>query len=199
MRIAFLGDSLTEGSPGASYFRLLRRRSPRHELLKHGRGGDSVADLYTRLQAGGVESCDLAVIWIGTNDAAMGPWTSWAMEAFELVTWEAALDQLAAIYRRLLALALERAPQALCLPPVVADELDEAWARRVADVGEVVKAAVAAEPRAAVLDLAPAFAARRAAAAGPVSYTVDGVHLSEAGAEVVADALSQAIADLSGE
>ncbi len=197
MRIAFLGDSLTEGLPGASYFRLLRRRSPRHELLNHGRAGDSVADLYTRLQVNGVEPCDLAVIWIGTNDAAMGPWTSWVLEAYEPVTWEATLDQLALVYRRLLVFALERAPQALCLPPVVADELDEAWARRVADVGEVVTAAVAAEPRAALLDLAPAFAATRAASKTAVSFTIDGVHLSEAGAEVVAQALSQAIADLS--
>ncbi len=142
MRIAFLGDSLTEGSPGASYLRLLRPLLPGHELLNHGRAGDSVVDLYARLQHVALEPVDLAVIWIGTNDAAMGEWTSWAYEAFEPITWRDTLDRIAAVYARLLALTLERAPQAVCVPPVIADELDEAWGRRVADIAELVGAAV---------------------------------------------------------
>lgn len=197
MRIAFLGDSLTEGFPGASYFRRLRHLMPEHELLNHGRGGDSVANLYARLLATGFEASDLTVIWIGTNDAARGPWTSWDFETLEALTWEATLGRLDAAYRRVLAFAFERSPRALCLPPVVADELDEAWARRVADVGEVVAGAAAAEPRAGLLDLAPAFDAARAAAPASVRFTIDGVHLSEAGAEVVAEAMRQAVVDCS--
>ena len=135
-------------------------------------------------------------MWIGTNDAAMGPWSTWALEASEPVTWEGTLDQLAAVYDRLLAYALERAARALCVTPVVADELDDTWARRVSDVGEVVAAAVAAELRAALLDLAPAFAAARAASPTALRFTIDGVHLSETGAEVVAEAIARAIEDL---
>ena len=193
MRIAFLGDSLTEGSPGASYLRLLRPLLPGHELLNHGRAGDSVIDLYARLQHVALEPVDLAVIWIGTNDAAMGEWTSWAYEAFEPISWRDTLDRIAAVYARLLALTLERAPQAVCVPPVIADELDEAWGRRVADIAKLVGAAVAAEPRASLLDLAPVFASARERADAPVRYTIDGVHLSEAGAAVVAGAFAEAI------
>jgi len=40
--------------------------------------------------------------------------------------------------------------------------------------------------------LAPWFAAARSAAPG-VSFTIDGVHLSQAGAEVVADAFAAAV------
>ena len=196
VRIAFLGDSLTEGFPGASYFRLLRHLMPEHELLNHGRAGDSVADLYARLLATGFEASDLTVIWIGTNDAAMGPWTSWGFETLEPLTWEATLAQLDAVYRRVLAFALERARVRSASRPSSRTSSTEAWARRVADVGEVVAAAAAAEPRAGLLDLAPAFDAARAAAPAPVGFTIDGVHLSEAGAEVVAEALRQAVGGL---
>jgi threonyl-tRNA synthetase len=48
VRIAFLGDSLTEGSPGASYFTLLRRRLPGHELRNMGRAGAEYVDEHSQ-------------------------------------------------------------------------------------------------------------------------------------------------------
>jgi len=192
MRIAFLGDSLTEGAPGASYFRILRKRLAGDELVNLGRAGDGVADLYARVQHAGLESVDLAFLWIGTNDAAVGEWTPWAFETFEPVTWATTLDHLSDVYRRLLTWTAERADAVVCVPPVAADGLEGEWERRVADVAETVAAAVAAEPRAELLDLAPWFADTRAQA-GVISFTIDGVHLSQAGAEVVAAALAAAV------
>ncbi len=195
MRIAFLGDSLTEGAPGASYFRVLRRRLPGHELLNYGRAGDSVTDLYARVQRLGLEPADVAFIWIGTNDAAVGAWASWAVEALEPVTWATTLDHIATVYRRLLAWVLDRAQTAVCVPPAAPDALEDAWGRRVADVAEVVAAATAAEPEAVLLDLAPWFAAARRGR-GEVRFTIDGVHLSQEGAAVVAEAFARTIAGL---
>lgn len=197
MRIAFLGDSLTEGFPGASYFRALRTRLDTEELLNLGRAGDCVADLYARVQHCGLERVDLAFVWIGTNDAAMGEWSAWAFEAFEPVSWATTLDHITAVYGRLLAWVTERASATVCVPPVAPDRLDDAWEGRVADVADMVSAA-AARPGASFLDLAPWFAAARgeaalAAASGRVSFTVDGVHLSQAGAQLVADAFAAAI------
>jgi lysophospholipase L1-like esterase len=205
VRIALLGDSLTEGAPGASFVRILRTqlgadgRADADELLNLGRAGDGVADLYARVQLRGLEHVDLAIVWIGTNDAAVGEWSSWAFEAFEPVSWSTTLDHIATVYRRLLAWVTERAAATVCVPPVAADGLEGAWERRVADVAEMVAAAAAASPGASFLDLAPWFAAARAeadaaAAGGPVSFTIDGVHLSQAGAQVVADAFASAIA-----
>jgi len=162
VRIAFLGDSCTEGSPGASCFRLLQRRLGTHELWNHGRAGDSVADLYARMQNTGLEPVDLAFRWLGTNDAAVGPWAPWSAETFEPVTWASTLGQLAAVYRRLLAWVLERAPTVVCVPPVAADGLVGPWERRVEDLSGVVNAAVLAEEAAVLLDLAAAFAAAAA-------------------------------------
>jgi lysophospholipase L1-like esterase len=193
VRIAFLGDSLTAGTPGASYLRLLSQRLDGDELLDLGRAGDSVTDLYTRVQRTGLAPVDLAFVWIGINDAAIGEWAPWALEAFEPVSWETTLDQLATVYRRLLDWVTARAAAAICVPPVAADGLDDDWARRVTDLGEVVTAAAAGVRGASLLDLAPWFVAARERA-GEVDFTIDGVHLSQAGAEVVAEAFAGAVA-----
>lgn len=198
MRIAFLGDSLTEGAPGASYMRLLRRMLVDDELLNMGRAGDTVADLHARVRHASLERVDVAFLWIGTNDAALGAWSPWALEAFEPASWEDALARVAVVYRQLLAWVVERSPRTVCVPPVVADTFDEAWMRRVADVADVVATAAAAEPRADVLDLTPAFAAARAAGEAPAGFTIDGVHLADEGAEVVAAAFAGAVETLRG-
>ena len=74
MRIAFLGDSLTEGHPGESYLARLRRLLPGDELRNGGRGGDTVPALLARLEHTGLEPADLALVWIGVNDAFLGDW-----------------------------------------------------------------------------------------------------------------------------
>ncbi len=40
--IAFWGDSLTEGFPGASYFEILKQQLPEDKLINYGKGGDTV-------------------------------------------------------------------------------------------------------------------------------------------------------------
>jgi lysophospholipase L1-like esterase len=77
MRIVFAGDSLTAGRPGSSYFAILRARLAGQALVNLGRGNDTVVSLYhrlTRLRFG--EPFDIAFLWIGVNDVALGsPWT----------------------------------------------------------------------------------------------------------------------------
>jgi lysophospholipase L1-like esterase len=71
VRIAFVGDSLTEGIPGSSYFAILRERLPGHTLINLGKANDTVVRLYhrlTRLRFG--EPLDIAFLWVGVNDVA---------------------------------------------------------------------------------------------------------------------------------
>ncbi|MBU1339511.1 MAG: SGNH/GDSL hydrolase family protein [Acidobacteria bacterium] len=68
MRIAFFGDSLTAGVPGASFFQLVRERLPGDELINYGKGGDTVISLYRRVRRLPVERMDIAFLWIGVND-----------------------------------------------------------------------------------------------------------------------------------
>ena len=75
MRVVFLGDSLTEGVPGATYLSLLTELvavDPRlngTELVNAGRGGDTVFNLARRVISDVVPVApDWVVIFIGAND-----------------------------------------------------------------------------------------------------------------------------------
>ncbi|MBN2205538.1 MAG: hypothetical protein JW767_11005 [Thermoleophilia bacterium] len=80
------------------------------------------------------------------------------------------------------------APRLILLPPVAPDgDLGEPFATRLAELAQIVERAAGSRPQARFVDLRPAFAAD----GGP--FTIDGVHLNEAGAVVVAEALAAAI------
>jgi lysophospholipase L1-like esterase len=75
MRIAFVGDSLTEGWPGEPYLEVLAQLVPGDELLNHGRAGDTIPAVDARLRVAGLERVDLAFVWAGVNDAFIGGWS----------------------------------------------------------------------------------------------------------------------------
>ncbi len=82
MRIAFVGDSLTEGIPGSSFYAILRARLAGHTLVNLGAGNDTVVSLYrrlTRMRFG--DPFDIAFLWIGVNDVAGG-----SLWSFQLVS-----------------------------------------------------------------------------------------------------------------
>jgi len=220
MRIAFLGDSLTEGRPGESFFVRLQARLPGDELLNFGRAGDTVPGLRARLERSPTRSSlgplDLAVVWIGTNDAFLGDW--YLPELDDRYPHEPgdgatvgpdrqasaglglpASDPLRTAYDRILDLALDSAPLAVCVPPVLPDPFEpDGVSERVAEIGAMVADAVAARgARARLFDLSAAFAAARHGP-GP-GFTIDGVHLSARGADVVATAFHTLIERVRGK
>ena len=70
MNIAFIGDSLTQGIPGSSYFVILYNELPQHRLLNLGKGNDTIVSLYRRvahMRFGGTPF-DVAFLWVGVND-----------------------------------------------------------------------------------------------------------------------------------
>ena len=78
MKIAFIGDSLTKGIPGSSYFAILRNELPQHRLINLGKGNDTVVSLYCRLSRTRLSGTplDMAFLWVGVND--IGRDSSWA-------------------------------------------------------------------------------------------------------------------------
>jgi len=189
MRIAFLGDSLTEGWPGAAFFPLLEERFPQDELVNLGRTGDCVADLLRRLPYQDPGPVDLVVLWIGANDAvsaAMDPASTGAW------SWEARVRRAVADYGALLAWSAQRAPRSVCVRPVVLEAEGSVWEAQADELGDALERRARAQPDARVLDLRTAFAAAADAGRGP--FTIDGVHFTADGAAVVAEALAGAIA-----
>jgi lysophospholipase L1-like esterase len=192
MKIAFLGDSLTEGWPGAAYLPLLARLCPDHELVNHGRAGDTVAGLLLRMRSTGLQPADLAFVRVGANDAVMGAWDpadeggGWG--------WSARLARLRGDYEELLEWTAARAARLMCVRPLVLEAEGSLWEAHAGDIGDAVAAAAAGVSGAHVLDLGPAFAAALGRGEGP--FTTDGVHLTDAGAQVVAAAFARTIDDI---
>jgi lysophospholipase L1-like esterase len=195
MLIAFLGDSLTEGWPGAAFFPLLDRRAARHGLLNRGRAGDTVADLLNRMRYQGLEPVDVAFVWVGANDAVIGAWD--ASDPGSGWSWPERLMRLAGDYEELLEWAEARAPRLVVVRPIVLEAEGSLWEERAAEVAEAITRIARSRESCRVVDLRPAFEAAAADGEGP--FTTDGVHFTEAGAEVVAAACSAVIAELEDE
>ncbi len=189
MNIAFLGDSLTEGRPGASYYDLLRVSLIGHELFNLGRAGDRVADLEARLHDSGMPTVDLAFVWIGVNDA---------FDDDDLASARLAFD-------RLLSFVRPHAHDCVCVLPLLPDDdltggedayPDYDWhqvAERVQVIAALISEVAAGHKATRLLDLRPAFAAVQAADPA-ATFTIDDVHLSDRGAAVVARAFAAEVA-----
>ncbi len=211
MRVVFFGDSLTEGRPGAAYLRLLEadaRADPRLaavELVNAGVGGDTVFDLLARVDRDVVaRSPGAVVVFVGMNEMqTMRLWRSLptpsTLRALYYFRRRKGLRHpiTPARYeeglRRLVDVLAERtsARLALCTPPTRREDRDRRD-RALLDAYAGIVRGVAAERGCDLIDVRAAFVRalslpeRRGPRRG-AALTVDGVHLNERGARLVAD------------
>jgi len=194
MQIAFLGDSLTEGWPGAAYFPLLQERLPQHALLNLGRAGDTVVDLLRRVTHRGLDPVDLALIWVGVNDAVMGAWDAVGDGVGNGGGWAARLQGIRGDYESLVEWTAARASRIVCVRPIVLEADGSIWQERADELGDVIAELAGARSGARVLDLRPTFGAAKDAGGGP--FTTDGVHFTDEGATAVAAAFAEVIDEI---
>ncbi|MBN1262303.1 MAG: hypothetical protein JXB35_16610 [Anaerolineae bacterium] len=157
MRIAFVGDSLTEGIPGSPFFELLRYRFASHTLVNLGRANDTVISLLRR-----IKRCrfrrpfDLAFLWVGVNDVP-GPRSSWSLRLFdELFSWQRASipQEFRKVYRETLTLLCAHADRVVAVSPLLKGErLDTPWNRELGVVCSVIESLAAQDPQVVYLDL----------------------------------------------
>jgi lysophospholipase L1-like esterase len=102
--------------------------------------------------------------------------------------------RLAGDYEELLEWTEARAPRIVVVRPLVLEAEGSLWEERAVEVAEAVARIAAGRSSCRVVDLHPAFAAAAEEGDGP--FTTDGVHFTDAGAEVVAGALATVIAEL---
>lgn len=141
--IAFWGDSLTEGVPGAAYIDILKMEMPQHSILNYGKGGDTVRSLYTRaarmqarskesLQKGSLQA-DVVVLWVGVNDllpdlARFYP----PMKRLVGQPWARSDAEFVEYYRRLLELFRPHCRRLLAVSPLcIGEDLDNRWNREL--------------------------------------------------------------------
>lgn len=166
MKILFIGDSLTVGSPGASYFDFLCRELPDHNLVRYARGGDSVVDAYRRVAGlNGDDSFDLAFLWIGVNDVFVKLSATFPLiRKIRRQRWARTVEEFAGYYRATLDILSGRATQVRAVSPLfMGEDLANRWNRELAELAAVIQALSEEYPNVAYLDLRSVFKAELSA------------------------------------
>ncbi len=163
MKIAFYGDSLTEGLLGVSYLDQLRHRLPRHSTINYGKGDDTVLSLYQRIVRWHLNKpYDMAFIWVGTNDVPMKP--SRIVALLKLMRgkpWTSSPEAFRVCYLDLLDLLSEKTPTLFTVSPVlVGEDVDSPRNQYLGKLAEIIKEVSADYPGVTYIDLRQKFIAR---------------------------------------
>lgn len=166
MKILLIGDSLTVGSPGASYFDILCRELPEHKMVRYARGGDSVVDAFRRVVSLDGNDCfDLAFLWVGVNDVfvKLSP-TFPLIRKIRRQRWSRTVEEFAGYYRATLDILSSRATQVRAVSPLfLGEDLANRWNRELAELATVIEAVSSEYPNVASLDLRSVFKAELSA------------------------------------
>ena len=175
MRVLCLGDSLTEGTVGVGFIPFLEEFLPGHEYVNLGVNGDTIAGLRRRAERLAPRlRGDVAVVWIGTNDVMMYP--DWADNS------SAAEED----YRLLLHSVAARARVVFAVPPLIAKpEFAEMYDYSLGRATEMTRR-LSQESGCRYVEIQSSFAGRPGR-----EFTIDGAHLNDAGARLVAEVLSE--------
>jgi lysophospholipase L1-like esterase len=227
MRIIFLGDSLTEGNTGASYFDILKKRLSGHQLINYGKSGDTVISLYHRLKTLSLPTpIDVTVLWIGVNDVLVK--VSRQFRLLKIMAhqpWSKDIDEFEKYYRDILHVLCKQSHQVMTIPPLfIGENMKSEWHEELEALAEIIQKTSDRYTNVEYIDLREAFRQRlssrkksdylpmdairvfmdsrrlkhpdqmeRKSRERGLWYTVDGVHLNTAGAEIVADVLEERI------
>lgn len=170
MRVLCLGDSLTEGTVGTGFVPYLEEYLPGPEYVNLGVNGDTIAGLRRRAEnLSAAARGDAAIVWIGTNDVML------------LRDW----DDSGAVeedYRALLRAVAARARTVFAVPPLIAGpELVRMYDYPLGRATEMVRR-LSEEAGCRHIDIQASFAHRPGR-----EFTIDGSHLNDAGARLVAE------------
>lgn len=224
MKIAFYGDSITAGLPGASYVAEIKQSLPQDEILNYGRINDTPLSLHRRIQSRHLtQPVDVAFILVGVNDLLVE-----RSKVFSRLRryWARSDEEFTRHYTQLLQTVCACAPRVICVSPLfIGENFDDVWQRHLERRAVMIQKLASAYPEAEYLDLLSTFhdmlrdkpvitelkqnliqsvwdvvahrsdaAMERISQARGLHYTIDGVHLNKAGAKVVAAGCLNALA-----
>lgn len=223
IKIAFYGDSLTDGYPGVSYYKLLKQRLPDQTLLNFGRFNDTAISLHRRIVTHRLlHAVDCSFVWVGVNDLLVRQ--SPLFSRFRR-WWARDNDEFRIHYRALLDLLTPHTSALITVSPALLGEDPHSDVNAaLAELGGIICDLTASYPNAHFLDLHAVFlatlsggssadyhpphllqgvidavalrspeAVERVSTARGLRLTLDNVHLNHKGAMLVADEFEQAI------
>ena len=204
MKVIFLGDSLTEGTVGASFFNILQKQLPDENLINFGRNGDSTYSLYERMKfLKYQEIFDIAFLWIGTNDI------------FFNLNYSKYQDDFKENYKKILDRLVGKAEKIITVSPIyLGGESDLQWHNEQKKLSEIIRMLSEIYSDVEYFDIQEIFISllenneiskkkdsktlndlflkfsndiTDKSIPKMLIFTIDGVHLNDLGAEVVAD------------
>jgi lysophospholipase L1-like esterase len=196
-RIIFFGDSITQmGTNPGGYIRQLesiflqKGLASKYELLGAGVGYNKVYDLYLRMETDVLDKHpDLVLIYVGINDVGHKYSTRTGTD----------LDKYEAFYTAIIRkLQLQQIEVVLCTPSVLGEKKDNANpADAELDQYAAVVRKLAASQHCKLIDLRRAFQlyenTNNTSNLEKGLLTTDGIHLTEAGNQLVANEIFQGI------
>ncbi len=230
MKIAFVGDSLTQGIPGVGYLSVLEKKLQGHELLNYGRGGDTVVSLLRRIKKIKFpEDLDIIVLEVGVNDVFVNVAKIHLMIRTLLrQPWTTDLAEFELLYREIVQFLSTKAKRLIAITPVLlGEDIHSRWAKDIAVLSDIMARVISDHPDLQIIDARGLFCEKlkdkkpsdylsrnpfsvisdvlflwnpqrvnKKSLKRGLHYSLDGVHLNTFGAEILADAIIEALGGL---
>ena len=222
MKIAFIGDSLTEGRPGVSFFNILKEKYSDIQFVNLGKPGETVKSLFTRLKKDQLEGYDLSFLWIGVNDV----YSKLLKVQAQPVAKD--FDEFKDYYVKVLELIIESTKKVIAVTPaIVGENTNNASNIEIKQMNALIESIASKYENVSFLNMQSVFfnhlskvnpseymntkvmrvmmdvlLYKKASRVDKVSkkrglhLTLDGIHLNSAGAQIVADCYATIIQDL---
>ena len=223
MKIALIGDSLTEGRPGVSFPNILKEKFSDIIFVNLGKPGESVKSLYTRLMKEKLEmDYDLTFLWIGVNDVYSKLLSVQAQPVAKN------LEEFEEYYAKVLELIIESSKKVITVSPaIVGENTNNASNNEIKQMNVLIESITSKYENVSFLNMQSVFfnhlskvnpsdymntkvmrvmmdvlLYRKASRVDKISkkrglhLTLDGIHLNSVGAQIVADCYATIIQDL---
>jgi lysophospholipase L1-like esterase len=147
MKIAFLGDSITEGVHGYSYIKVLEELNSNLKISNFGKGGDTVSSLSKRMKKiNGLNQYDIIFLFIGINDI-LGK-ISWFYKLIKILDKQpvaSSLDDLKKHYKATLDYLEKLNSKIVVIPPLlIGENINNKWNKQVTGVVKVIESTLKA-------------------------------------------------------
>jgi len=130
MKIAFLGDSITEGALGVSYVDILKTHFSKNDLTNYGKGGDTISSLQKRIRKiEDLADYDTIILFVGVNDL-FGKLTN-GYKFIKLLMkqpWAKKQSEFTKQYKSTIEYLLNKTNNLIIIPPLlIGEEVNNKW------------------------------------------------------------------------
>lgn len=156
MKIAFLGDSITEGVPGVSFVKLLEQHFPQHQLVNYGKGGDTISSLNRRIhKIPELDYFDVFILFVGVNDLfGKLTFTYRMLKTLMRQRWARNIHAFKAQYKSTLEYLLTKNARIIVIPPLlIGEDVHNKWNLMLTEYVSTIESLVATYPSIEYLDV----------------------------------------------